>query len=151
MSPLLKKQEHWNMQKEISVVIDTNWWISLFLSKYKSPLTDLFLNKKLIVYRSYYLTQEICNVVIRPKFKGLFSINYFEDFIERYEKSTTLINVISRLALCRDEDDNFLLALAKDAKADFLITGDKDLLVLKKFEITSILTLPEFLAKLNKT
>lgn len=139
------------MQKEISVVIDTNWWISLFLSKYKSPLTDLFLNKKLIVYRSYYLTQEICNVIIRPKFKGIFSIGHLEDFVERYEKSTTLINVTSEVELCRDEDDNFLLALAKDAKADFLISGDKDLLVLKKFENTSILTLTQFLAHLNKT
>jgi uncharacterized protein len=138
------------MRKEISVVIDTNWWISLFLSKYKSPLTTLFHDQKLIIYRSYYLTQEICNVLVRPKFKGLFTIDLFEDFIERYEKSTTLLTVTSEVSLCRDEDDNFLLALAKDSKADFLITGDKDLLVLKQFENTSILTLIEFLDHLNK-
>lgn len=138
------------MQKETSVVIDTNWWISLFLSKYKSPLTNFFLHKKLIVYRSYYLTQEICNVLVRPKFKSLFSIAYFEDFIKRYEKSTTLITVLSEVSLCRDEDDNFLLALAKDAKADFLITGDKDLLVLKKFENIHIITLPELLVHLSE-
>lgn len=96
------------MQKEISVVIDTNWWISLFLSKYKSPLTTLFREKKLIVYRSYYLIQEICNVLVRPKFKGFFSIDLFGDFIEHYEKSTTLITVTSDVTLCRDKDDNFL-------------------------------------------
>jgi hypothetical protein len=43
-----------------------------------------------------------------------------------------------------------LLALAKDSKATFLITGDKDLLVLKQFENTSIITLTEFLDYLNK-
>ncbi len=133
------------MQKEISAVIDTNWWISLFLSKYKSPLTDLFRNKKMTVYRSYYLTQEICSVLVRPKFKDLFTLSYFEDFIERYEKSTTLIIVSSKVSVCRDEDDNFLLALAKDAKADFLITGDKDLLVLQNYEATRIVTINQFL------
>ena len=138
------------MQKEISVVIDTNWWVSLFLSKYKSSLTNLFLNEKVIVYRSYYLTQEICNVLARPKFKDLFSISIFEDYIERYEKSTTLVTVTSEVSLCRDEDDNFLLALAIDSKADFIITGDKDLLVIKKIGNTSIITLPEFLTHLNK-
>jgi len=91
--PSQKKQEQRNMQKEISVVIDTNWWISLFLSKYKSPLTTLFKERKIIVYRSYYLTQEICKVLVRPKFKEFFNKDLFEDFIERYEKSTTLISV----------------------------------------------------------
>lgn len=133
------------MQNEISVVIDTNWWVSLFLSKNKSPLTSLFRNNKIIVYRSYYLTQEICRVLSRPKFKNVFTLFYFEDFIARYEKSTTLILVKSEVAICRDEDDNFLLALSKDAKADYLITGDNDLLVLKKIESTKIVTLPEFI------
>jgi len=35
---------------------------------------------------------------------------------------------------CRDFKDNFLLSLCRDGKADFLITGDPDLLVIKKFE-----------------
>lgn len=133
------------MQKEISVVIDTNWWISLFLSKHKSSLTEIFRNKNLTVYRSYYLTQEICNVLVRPKFKNVFSISLFEDFIDRYEKSTTLITITSTVSICRDEDDNFLLALAKDSKADFLITGDKDLLILQHFEDTQIVTINQFL------
>ncbi len=46
--------------------------------------------------------------------------------------------------VCRDTKDNFLLALAKDGNADFLITGDKDLLVLEKYENTQILTYREF-------
>jgi len=46
--------------------------------------------------------------------------------------------------LCRDDKDNFLLALAKDSNADFLITGDKDLLILKKFEDTSIVTIADY-------
>jgi hypothetical protein len=55
-----------------------------------------------------------------------------------------LIEIASTVEICRDEKDNFLLALAKDSKADFLITGDKDLLVLNVFENTKILTFTEF-------
>jgi predicted nucleic acid-binding protein len=34
--------------------------------------------------------------------------------------------------------------LAKDGNANYLITGDNDLLVLKKFEKTKIVTLSDF-------
>jgi predicted nucleic acid-binding protein len=37
-----------------------------------------------------------------------------------------------------------LLALSIDAKANFLITGDNDLLVLKTFNETQIVTISEF-------
>ncbi len=55
-----------------------------------------------------------------------------------------MVDVRSKVELCRDPKDNFLLALAKDGDADYLITGDADLLVLKEFEKTKIVTLAEF-------
>ena len=44
-----------------------------------------------------------------------------------------------------DPKDNFLLNLAVDSKADFLLTGDKDLLVLGKVGDTKIMTISDFL------
>jgi putative PIN family toxin of toxin-antitoxin system len=35
---------------------------------------------------------------------------------------------------CRDPDDNQILACANAAKADYLVTGDDDVLVLKEFK-----------------
>jgi uncharacterized protein len=55
------------------------------------------------------------------------------------------IEVSSTVDVCRDIKDNFLLALAKDGKASHLLTGDKDLLVLKNFGKTKILTIAEYL------
>ena len=46
--------------------------------------------------------------------------------------------------LCRDPDDLHLLGLAESAAADFLITGDKDLLVIGKFGPTQIVTPRQF-------
>jgi predicted nucleic acid-binding protein len=37
-----------------------------------------------------------------------------------------------------------LLALAVDGKANFLLTGDNDLLVLKKYQETIIITISDF-------
>lgn len=45
---------------------------------------------------------------------------------------------------CRDADDVHLLGLAEGVKADFLITGDKDLLVLKRYGPTQIVTPRQF-------
>lgn len=56
------------------------------------------------------------------------------------------IEVSSIVNISRDAKDNFLLALAKDGKATHLLTGDKDLLVLKKFGRTKIMTLTEYLS-----
>jgi putative PIN family toxin of toxin-antitoxin system len=55
------------------------------------------------------------------------------------------IEVSSVIRVSRDAKDNFLLALARDGKATYLLTGDKDLLVLKKFGRTKIITLTEYL------
>ncbi len=49
--------------------------------------------------------------------------------------------------VCRDPDDDRVLAAALAAKADLLVTGDQDLLVLKEFEGIPILTPRECLAR----
>ena len=46
--------------------------------------------------------------------------------------------------ICRDSDDDLILACARDAVADYVVTGDEDLLVLKDFEGISILKPREF-------
>lgn len=57
------------------------------------------------------------------------------------------ITVTSVIDICRDPKDNFLLALAHDGYATHLLTGDKDLLVLKKVGKTKILTITEYVSK----
>lgn len=43
-----------------------------------------------------------------------------------------------------DLEDNFLLELCLDGRADLLITSDKDLLVLNRFNDTDIITYNKF-------
>ena len=46
--------------------------------------------------------------------------------------------------------DNHLLALAKESKADFLVTGDRELLDVKHINGTAIVTPAEFLTQLEE-
>ncbi|MGB7293993.1 MAG: putative toxin-antitoxin system toxin component, PIN family [Candidatus Aminicenantales bacterium] len=51
---------------------------------------------------------------------------------------------------CRDEEDLPILGLAQEVGADFLITGDKDLLILKRYRGIPIVTPREFWEKEKK-
>ena len=50
----------------------------------------------------------------------------------------------SMASVCRDPDDNVILDCAREAVADYIVTGDEDLLVLKNYEGISILSPSEF-------
>ena len=65
------------------------------------------------------------------------------------ENFSFLIQVSSDVDYCRDEKDNFLLNLAIDGKADYLVTGDQDLLELKKLGKTKIITIEELKKQLK--
>jgi putative PIN family toxin of toxin-antitoxin system len=50
------------------------------------------------------------------------------------------------IPVCRDVDDDNVLAAAVDASCDCIVTGDKDLLVLHPYQAVAILTPRAFLA-----
>jgi len=58
------------------------------------------------------------------------------------------IDVESKINICQDPKDNFLLALAKDGKATHLLTGDKELHLIAKFSRTIIISMTEYLKTL---
>ena len=53
-------------------------------------------------------------------------------------------------AVCRDPDDDVVLATAKTAKADCILTGDRDLLVLERFEGIAILSPRAFVEAMDR-
>ena len=127
------------------IILDTNLWISFLISK-KLKLIDEFIEHgKVILIFSEESINEFLEVANRPKFKKYFSKSDIEELIKYFDEYGILIKVTSDINICRDEKDNFLLNLAKDSKAEFLVTGDYDLLVLEKIDNTQIITLKDFL------
>jgi hypothetical protein len=88
-------------------------------------------------------------VTQRPKLQKYFSAEKVKELLELLAIIGVSIEIRSEVSLCRDAKDNFLLALAKDSQANFLITGDADLLTLGSFAGTKIMTYHNFLDQIN--
>ena len=126
------------------LILDTNLWISFLISSNYEKLDELLFNEKCKLLFSQELLEEFVTVAKRPKLKKYISRDELEDLLETIDEVAEIVNVTSEISQCRDPKDNFLLSLAIDGKADFLLTGDKDLLVLKKIGNTEIKTISEF-------
>jgi len=134
--------------KNKNVILDTNLWIRFLISKDYSFLDNYVLKGKVKLIFSEELFGEFISITERPKFKKYFSKSDVDKLIQTIDKYGILIKVTSEIKLCRDIKDNFLLNLAVDSNADFLVTGDKDLLEIKNIHKTNILTIRELMDEL---
>ncbi len=139
------------VKNKLLIILDTNWYISYLIKKSDSRLSIILNDERIEIIVSQKLIDELKFKIQSKKFRKYFAINEAIQFIELIKEVAIIFNTSSTVTTCRNPKDNYLLALAKDAKADFLITGDKDLLVLKQFENTCIINLTQFLIQLNKT
>jgi uncharacterized protein len=130
--------------KPLKLIIDTNLWISFIISNKQRLLDPLLFSEKIRLIFSEELIQEIRLTITKPKLRKYFGSNVLEEMLTVFDPCVDLVEVQSAVTICRDSKDNFLLALAKDAKADYLLTGDKDLLELEKFGKTRIITIGNF-------
>jgi putative PIN family toxin of toxin-antitoxin system len=67
-------------------------------------------------------------------------------FLVALLKETELVEVTEQITECRDARDNKFLELAVSGKADYIISGDDDLLVLNPFRGIPILTPGSFMS-----
>jgi hypothetical protein len=127
------------------IILDTNLWISFLISNNFSQLDQLIEKKEIILIFSNELLEEFIEVIHRPKFKKYVSEEDIANLLNYFDQYAKIIEVKSNVQICRDQKDNFLLNLSIDSKAHFLITGDKDLLVLKRVQKTKIISFRDFL------
>lgn len=130
--------------KALTVIIDTNLWVSFVISKKYNLLDNLLFSGKVRLLFSEELIIEIQKTISKPKLKAYFVNRPLEKMLSVFETFIDLVEVESVVKMCRDSNDDFLLALGKDGNADYLITGDRDLLDLKKFGKTKIVTIKDF-------
>ncbi|TCD07558.1 putative toxin-antitoxin system toxin component, PIN family [Pedobacter frigidisoli] len=128
------------------IIIDTNLWISFLITKDFSKLDKIIFSKKAILIFSQELLDEFLQVVQRPKLKRYFLQTDLEDILEAIGEYAEFVEVTTATKICRDEKDNFLLSLSEYGNVDFLLTGDKDLLILNPYGKTTITTISTFMA-----
>jgi len=126
------------------VVIDTNVLIGAFLfrnSKSRKAY-DLSLERGKVLL-SFPTFDELTDVLYREKFDKYITDEERSQLIEDYINIAELTLVNTKITDCRDPKDNKFLELAVDGKASYVVTGDKDLLVLNPYRGVLILT-PEY-------
>ena len=134
-------------KKKSRIVIDTNIWIGFLLTKNFSLFDKIISKPNLVLLFNSMLLEEFIEVAGRPKFKRYFSSVDLEELLFQMREHGEFITVTSSTNICRDPKDNFLLSLSKDGKASHLISGDKDLLDLKRFGKTQIITMKKYLSE----
>ncbi len=134
--------------KAIKIIIDTNLWISFLIGKGLKELKNLLVEETIQVVISEEILQEIIIVTQRPKLQKYFSRNKVDELIQILQTIGLFVIITTEVSICRDPKDNYVLALAKDSNANFLVTGDQDLLMIERFENTEIVTYQQLLLRL---
>lgn len=122
----------------MKVVLDTNVIIAAFASRgLCADVLEYCLYEQTIVLSEYLLDEvhdKLCQKLKIPKSKA--------DDVRKFLSSEAKMVIPAKLAgdICRDIDDINVLGTALSGQAEAIVTGDKDLLILKKFESIPILT-----------
>jgi len=129
------------------VVLDTNIIIAAFASRgLCAELFEVCLVDHTIVISKHILSEiqkKLIEKIHLPKSTFQNIINYFRSIAEVFEPE----NVES---VCRDKDDNKIIGTALAGSARFIITGDGDLLALKKYKGVRMINPREYWSLLRK-
>jgi putative PIN family toxin of toxin-antitoxin system len=137
----------------VRIVLDTNVVTSALLWRGipHQLLQAVRQRANLQLYSSAALLEELADVLTRPSLvKQLATIDkQAADVLQDYVSAVEIIRA-EPLAqpVCRDPDDDDVLALALAAQADLIVSGDQDLLVLGQFEAIPIVTARQALEQL---
>jgi uncharacterized protein len=83
--------------------------------------------------------QEIFDVVQRPRIAEN-TVPLFAARLRQIFAAAELVTITERVAACRDPKDDKFLELAVNGRADLIVSGDADLLVLDTFRGIPIIT-----------
>ena len=129
----------------MKLVLDTNIFISAFYWGGNSQkIIDRVIEGIDEMYFSKQIVNEISEVMNRPKFRT--EKAKINGYIKTIEKSGKKVFVEGKIkGICRDKDDDDKLECAIKCNADFLITGDDDLLILRNYGNINVITPKEYI------
>lgn len=91
------------------------------------------------------------DVVFRPKFLGKIEFQAVLNLFELINAKCKIINGYPNVeAAIRDIKDLYILSMAESIPADYIVTGDQDLLILRNHLGTQIVTFAEFVNIVQK-
>ena len=128
------------------IVIDTNVLISgVFFGGFPRKILSAVVNREITACATAEIIdeyEEIIQEMIDRK-QGRINRNILTPLVKAME----IIEPVTHVEISRDPDDNKFLGCAKDSRSLYIVSGDKDLLVIDKYENIQIITAKEFCEK----
>ena len=139
------------MSHSTRYVFDTNTLVSALLFEHSKPGQAFrrALSRGEVLFSPSTL-EELVEVLQREKFGRYVTPSQPEEFLEAFVDRAIFIQPTEEIGACRDAKDDKFLELAVSGKADCIISGDDDLLILNPFREIAILTASKFLEATEK-
>jgi len=125
----------------LRIVIDTNVYVSRALRS--SSVPGMAVNKAWLeatTLLSAATWAEVQAVLKRAKFAAYIRSGTLEPYLEKVQSIATFVPILTPIRACRDPRDDKFLEVAVNGRADAIVTGDQDLLVMHPFRGIAILS-----------
>ena len=132
---------------KIKIVLDSNVILSAALFKQSTPRQAL--DKAAVsgqILMSSEILGELQDIFNRPKFDKYSSKQVRNEFLNDFLTVVENVEIVQKITICRDRKDDKFLELAVNGQADYIITGDQDLLVLNPFQNIAIISVSDYLS-----
>ncbi len=130
-------------------VIDTNIIIRAVIKPRGTvgPVLGRLRNGEFTAIYTEAILEEILAKLALPRISKKYEIgdNAVEDLLVLLALRGELVNPSRLVRVCRDPDDDMFIEAALEGKAEWVVTGDQDLLTLEKFERIHFVTPRTFL------
>lgn len=136
----------------IRAVLDSNIIISGFYNPQSPPgkIISLAIQGDILLFTSNRLLEELAKILRYSRIQKMLKKAGVaqEEIMSDYQEFCFVVtgNPLNE-QVCRDPDDDWVLACAVQAQADWIVTGDKDLLSLEEYNFIRILSAADFLKK----
>lgn len=142
------------------VVFDTNIFVSALIVKTGIPAKILRQHKKFHIITAKEVLSEVNEALHYPHIQKRYTkyvtkrdIQAYNDTLQRLSRVIGIKAITKKItanAIPDDLDDNIVLACAVDGNVDYIVSGDPDLLDLKKYKGITILSPSDFLDLLQE-
>ena len=115
----------------ISAILDTNVLASgtTIASTAPGQILDAWRAGQFELVLSTYIIDELKQTFQQPYFQNRLTANDIASFIDLLENETTVVPIITNVhGVATHPEDDFILATAVSARADYLVSGDKKFL-----------------------
>ena len=133
----------------VRAVLDTNVLVSGLVAEEGAPrrILDAWLDGRYTLVTSLYLVEELIHVLSYPRIAKRLRLDEEELFAilaALFSKAEVTPGRLHLPGVTRDPKDDAVVACAKEGKADYIVSGDQDLLILGEYQGIRIVTPRQF-------